>query len=124
MGAGQSDLYKGTYGDNAKNIPEELQTKIKLPVNDAQLKHILRNAEGHLPDTPENRRLLEELANDVKSHAGKDIRGNDWNIRDLEDGSQLWVTSKNGVIQNGGLNKPPKPWDEFTGLSQNIVKRR
>ena len=49
MGAGQSDLYKGTYGDNAKNIPEELQTRIKLPANDAQLKHILRNAEGHLP---------------------------------------------------------------------------
>lgn len=124
MGAGQSDLYKGTYGDNAKNIPEELQTRIKLPANDAQLKHILRNAEGHLPDTPENRRLLEELANDVDAHAGKDIHGNDWNIRDLEDGSQLWVTSKNGVIQNGGLNKPPKPWDVFTGLSQNIVKRR
>ena len=61
---------------------------------------------------------------DVDAHAGKDIHGNDWNIRDLEDGSQLWVTSKNGVIQNGGLNKPPKPWDEFTGLSQNIVKRR
>lgn len=124
MGAGQSDLYKGTYGDNAKNIPEELQTKIKLPANDAQLKHILRKAEGHLPDTPENRRLLEELANDVGAHAGKDIHGNDWNIRDLEDGSQMWVTSKNGVIQNGGLNKPPKSWDEFTGLSQNIVKRR
>ena len=33
MGAGQSDLYKGTYGDNAKNIPDELQTKIKLPDN-------------------------------------------------------------------------------------------
>ena len=23
MGASQSDLYKGTYGDNARNIPDE-----------------------------------------------------------------------------------------------------
>ena len=45
-------------------------------------------------------------------------------IISLEDGSQLWVTSKNGVIQNGGLNRPSKPWDEFTGLSQNVMKRR
>ena len=124
MGAGQSDLYKGTYGDNANNIPDELRTKIKLPSNDAQLKHIFRNKEGHLPDTFENRRLLEELANDEGAHAGKDIRGNDWNIKNLDDGSQLWVTSKNGVIQNGGLNRPAKPWDDFTGLSRNIMKRR
>ena len=25
MGAGQSDLYKGTYGDNPDNIPDELK---------------------------------------------------------------------------------------------------
>ena len=124
MGAGQSDLYKGTYGDNAKNIPDELQGKVKLPNNDAQLKHIFRKSEGHLEDTPENRKMLESLANDVNAHVGKDIRGNDWNIRELEDGSQLWVTSKDGVIQNGGMNRPPKPWDDFTGLSRNVMKRR
>ena len=124
MGAGQSDLYNGTYGDNTRNVPDELQTKVKLPNNDAQLKHIFRNEEGHLTDTPENRRLIEELANDIGTHAGKDIQGNDWNIRYLEDGSQLWVTSKDGMIQNGGLNRPPRPWNEFTGLCRNVVKRR
>ena len=122
MGAGQSDLYKGTYGDSIKNIPDELQVKIKLPPNDAQLKHIFRNKEGHFSDTPQNRKILEDLANDVTAHAGKDIRGNDWNIRELDDGSQLWVSNKNGVIQNGGINRPPKPWDEFTGLSRNVMK--
>ena len=40
MGADQSDLYKGTYGDNPNNIPDELKQKVKLPDNDAQLKHI------------------------------------------------------------------------------------
>ena len=45
MGAGQSDLYKGTYGDNPDNIPDELKGKVKLPENDAQLKHIFRDNE-------------------------------------------------------------------------------
>jgi len=123
MGAGQSDLYKGTYGDTVGNIPEELQTKIKLPSNDSQLKHIFRKANGHLPDTPENKKLLEELANDISAHVGKDVNGNDWNVRNLEDGSQLWVQSLNGIIQNGGINKPPRHWDELTGLNKNPMKR-
>ena len=55
MGAGQSDLYKGTYGDNPDNIPDEFKGSIKLPENDSQIKHIFEEREGHLPDTPENR---------------------------------------------------------------------
>ena len=47
MGAGQSDLYKGTYGDNPDNIPDELKGKINMPSNDAQLKHFMREEEGH-----------------------------------------------------------------------------
>lgn len=30
MGAGQSDLYKGTYGDNVKNIPDALKASCIL----------------------------------------------------------------------------------------------
>ena len=67
---------------------------------------------------------MEELANDLSAHAGKDIRGNDWNIRDLDDGSQIWVQSQNGIIQNGGINRPPRAWDEYTGLSRNIMESR
>ena len=63
MGAGQSDLYKGTYGDNPDNIPDEFR-------------------------------------------------------------SQTWVISRNGVIQNGGINNPPHPWDEMTGLSRNTFRGR
>jgi len=98
MGAGQSDLYKGTYGDNPDNIPDELKLKIVLPKDDAQLKHIFRIAKGHLSDTTENRKLLQKLANDRNCHIGKDSRGLDWHVRMNEDGSQVWVSSKNGVI--------------------------
>ena len=124
MGAGQSDLYKGTYGDNPDNIPDELKQKVKLPDNDAQLKHIFRDAEGHLPDSPENRKLLQELANDKSAHMGKDSRGLDWHVRMNADGSQTWVSSINGVIQNDGVNNPPHAWDASTGLSRNLFKGR
>lgn len=119
MGTGQSDLYQGTYGDNPENIPDELKSKIKLPTEESQLNHIFRDAEGHLQDTPENRQLLLEVANDKALHLGKDGRGNDWHGRILDDGSQVWVCSRNGVIQNGGINNPPRIWDDNTGLNNN-----
>ena len=119
MGAGQSDLYKGTYGDRPENIPDALKGKVRLPENDAQLKHIFRKSAGHLEDNPQNRQLLQDLANDVKHHVGKDMRGNDWHYKELDDGSQLWVSVRNGIIQEGGLNQPPRPWSERTGLNND-----
>lgn len=124
MGAGQSDLYKGTYGDNPDNIPDELKGRIELPQNDAQTKHIFRKQEGHLEDTSINRELLVNLANDEDCHIGKDCRGLDWHIKITDDGKQLWVASRNGVIQNGGINNPPLDWNSMTGLNQNPIKRR
>lgn len=124
MGAGQSDLYKGTYGDKKENIPEELQGRVKLPEGDAQLKHIFCNREGHLPDTPENRKLIEDLANNADCHIGKDARGNDWNIRLNEDGTQDWVRSMNNTINEGGRNITPRHWNPETGLYNNVIKRR
>lgn len=123
MGAGQSDLYKGTYGDKEENIPDYLKGKIKLPPNDSQLKHIFEERDGHLPDTPENRKLLEELANNRDRYRGKDKYGNDWNIRLNDDGMQDWVRSQHQVINEGGRNKEPRPWDDETGLFRNPTKR-
>lgn len=119
MGTGQSDLYKGTYGDTPENIPDALKGKIKFPDNDAQLKHIFRKARGHLEDTPENRKLLQDLANDARYHAGKYTHGNDWHFKTLEDGSQIWTSSRDGIIQEGGLNNPPRPWNDRTGLNND-----
>ena len=123
MGAGQSDLYKGTYGDKEENIPDCLKGKIKLPPNDSQLKHIFEERDGHLPDTPDNRKLLEELANNKERYRGKDKYGNDWNIRLNDDGTQDWVRSQHQVINEGGRNKEPRPWDDETGLFRNPTKR-
>ena len=120
MGAGQSDLYKGTYGDKIQNIPDVLKGKNNLPKDDSQLKHIFRKARGHLEDSSQNRQKILDLANDSNCFGGKDRRGLDWYYRILKDGSRLWVTTRNGIIQDGGLNNPPHMWNERTGLSYNI----
>ena len=123
MGAGQSDLYKGTYGDNPDNIPDELKEKVKMPPNDSQLKHFMRDEEGHLPDTPENRKMLVDLANDRQFHRGKDRYGNDWHVRNNPDGTQDWVRHQNQVINEGGRNSQVAPWDDETGLYKNVKRR-
>ena len=121
MGAGQSDLYDGTYGDNPDNIPDELKDKIKLPKNESQLKHIFRDEEGHLKDTPENRKMLLDLANDDNYHIGKDIdNGLDWHAKIDENGHQRWVSHYDGIIREGGINKIPRQFDPDTGLNFNV----
>lgn len=122
MGAGQSDLYKKTWGDNLDNIPDELKGKIKLPENNSQLKHIFRKAKGHLEDSPENRKLLVDLANDKRFHKGKDKYGNDWNIRNNADGTQDWVRSMKQTINEGGRNLHQIKWNHETGLYKNITE--
>ena len=119
MGAGQSDLYKGTYGDNSDNIPDALKGTVKLPEGDAQLKHIFGKRKGHLPDTKENRQMLMELANDMDFHKGRDKYGNDWHIRNNADGTQDWVRHMNQKINEGGRNESPLLWNNKTGLNRN-----
>ena len=66
---------------------------------------------------------MEELANNRDRYRGKDKYGNDWNIRLNDDGTQDWVRSQHQVINEGGRNKEPRPWDDETGLFRNPTKR-
>lgn len=124
MGTGQSDLYKGTYGDNPDNIPDELKDKVVLPNDDSVLKHIFRSKEGHIEDTPANRKMLIDLANDKYYHIGKDKWGNDWHARTNDDGTQDWVEHRNQRISDGGTNLSPKNWDDTTGLNYNPLRNK
>lgn len=101
---------KGYSGLKANN------TGKKLPDSDSKLKHIFRDAEGHLPDTSENRRLLQETTKNPQNYLGKDKYGNDWYAATRKDGSQVWVQSRNGEIWDGGLNKQAREWNVQTGL--------
>lgn len=115
MGTG---LHGGFGNTNGNNSPDE----VKLPQDPSQLDHIFGNREGHLPDTPGNRDALVNLANDNSNLWGKDKYGNNWNVKQTSDGGQLWVRHRNGVINEGGKNNPPRSWDGETGLNNNPFK--
>lgn len=93
-----------------------------LPSNESQLNHIFGDRPGHLPDTLDNRQLLVDVANDIGNYMGADEHGNQWFVRLESDESQIWVIVRDGIIQNGGRNKPPRTWDGSTGLSKNPYK--
>ena len=120
----ETNNFEKSFNDNSilpneKGMGSAAPPKNKLPSNDAQIKHILRKAEGHIEDTPENRALLESVANNSENYKGTDMHGNRWYSKTLPDGKQIWVYVKNGIIQNGGINNSPRPWDNDTGYNRN-----
>nr|WP_242628957.1 hemagglutinin repeat-containing protein [Xanthomonas oryzae] len=91
---------------------------VEFPSNDAQVKHIFRNKSGHLADSPESRKLLVGVAQDSSNKLGIDAFGTQWFAKNQVDGTQVWVTIRNGIIQNAGVNKVPRTFDARTGLSR------
>ena len=92
---------------------------IKLPEQEAQLEHIFGTRTGHIPRTPENMKLLADTANGAKNYRGTDGHGNIWHVKLGDDNSQVWVRSRDGIINEGGINAAPRPWDKETGLNDN-----
>lgn len=70
------------------------------------MSHIFRDDVGHLSNTPENQRTLVNLVNNPANSLGTDQFGNQWFAQTLPNGSQLWGSARNGVIQNGGEYSP------------------
>ena len=111
------------WADNTTGIPEsQPQGSCSFPTQEAQLRHIFRNRIGHIDDTPENRRKILGVAGNQSNYLGKDSRGNDWYAVILEDGRQMWVRTRNGVIDNAGINDVPRTWDPETGLYNNTKR--
>jgi hypothetical protein len=70
----------------------------------SQMGHIFRNSPGHLAeDTPENRALLVDT---VKEDYFRNVNefGNEIYTRLIEDGREVWVFVRDGIIRNGGIN--------------------
>lgn len=74
---------------------------------------------GHLLDTPENRALLESVANNPNNYLGTDSMNTQWYAQIQPDGSQIWARVWNGSIFNGGINEVPREWNPVTGLNNN-----
>jgi hypothetical protein len=98
-----------------QSLPADGQQHVTFPEKRAG--HIFRPEKGHLKDTPANRKLLVDLAEDAGARLGTDRFGNVWSARTNADGSQVWVETRNGEIINGGLNASPRTFNPQTGLS-------
>lgn len=96
-------------GESVKNI-----------ITDNKAKKIFGTREGHIVDTPQNRELLINIANDTNNILGNDKFGNTWSAKLLDTGEQVWTQTRNGQIINGGINKIPKKFNSETGLSSPI----
>ncbi|ASM35178.1 putative filamentous haemagglutinin, intein-containing protein [Campylobacter sputorum subsp. bubulus] len=103
----------GKTGKFNKNIEVNI-------ITDNKAKKIFGTREGHIIDTPQNRELLINVANDTKLVLGKDKFGNTWSAKLLDNGEQVWTQTRNGQIINGGINKTPKNFNSETGLSSPI----
>ena len=102
--------------------PKVEEAQVKLPEKDAQMKHIFREAEGHLADTSFNRNLIERVVNNPKNYVGKDSYGTDWYAQIQPDGSQVWARALHGFVTNAGLNNSARKFDPRTGLNKNPLK--
>ncbi|NJO18457.1 MAG: hypothetical protein HC877_22795 [Thioploca sp.] len=92
-------------------------------MDDKRKEHIFRKAEGHLEDTPSNRKMLEDVANNSENILMKgkpDKWGNTWFAETQPDGTQVWVQVRSGQIINGGVNQTPRSFNLETGLSSPI----
>jgi filamentous hemagglutinin len=86
-------------------------------IDSARAGHMFRDSEGHLADTPANRTLLEQVANDPGAVAGTDKYGTVWSSAIQPDGTQVWVGVRSGKVSYGGVNQIPKEFNSQTGFS-------
>ena len=80
-----------------------IQFFAKMPTKRAQIKHIMAERSGHLPNSTRNRKLLESISRDSKNYIGKDSNGNKVYSKIIK-GNEYWVHVRRGTIQNGGCN--------------------
>lgn len=88
-----------------------IQLFAKMPSDRSQILHIMRKAEGHLPNTHENQQLLIKLTEDRNNFVGYSIWGNEIYAKTVN-GIQYWAYVRDGIIQDGGANTG-KPYDFF-----------
>ena len=85
-------------------LPFKLNAQLfgKMPKQRAQIKHIMADRQGHLPNSSKNRKTLEKISRDSKNYIEKK-HGNTVYSK-IINGNEYWVHVRRGIIQNGGSN--------------------
>ena len=97
----------------------KLDTYLYGGFDETRTNHTFRDTEGHLgEDTLGNRWRLNQARYNENNYAGTDRAGNRNYIQDEADGTQTWVSVKNGKIVNGGVNKGGRPYEWDTTLQR------
>ena len=86
--------------------------------NDSQIKHIFGERDGHVPDSPANRDLILETCNNENNYVGTDRYGKRWYAQVMPDGRQVWVATRDGIIQDCGINDSARSFDSGEGFCQ------
>lgn len=94
----------------------------QFPKNASQIKHIFRNKNGHVDDTPENRSLFSQACNNENNYVGTDKYGKRWYAQILPDGRQVWVATRDGIIQDCGINDNVRFYDSEEGFCRGKSK--
>ncbi|MDR3363642.1 MAG: hypothetical protein LBS91_01645 [Clostridiales Family XIII bacterium] len=89
---------RGEWGHN---------NSVRFPKDDSQIKHIFRNDEGHIIDSQAIRMQLLETAKNEANYVGSNRFNCRWYAREIGQGKQLWISVRNGIVQNAGINEPP-----------------
>lgn len=97
-----------------------LQEEQACTITEKRASKIFGKREGHILDTPANRKLLEDVANDKNTTLGTDAYGNEWSASMQADGTQVWTQTRNGEVINGGVNLSPQSFNPTTGLSSSV----
>lgn len=96
----------------AANTPKTGSKRPTFPNKDSQIKHMFRKGAGHLPDTPENRNIIANVASNKDNYIGTDRNSNRWYASSSKNG-QYWVKVRNGIVVDCGLNNPPRPINQI-----------
>lgn len=100
-------------------------SRLEVEFLEDKLPHIFEEREGHLPDLPENRKLILEVASDPKNYfATSDKYGTTWCEKFLDDGSPVWVTLRAGKIRDAGINYKPIKWNSETGFCSLTIPKK
>jgi hypothetical protein len=82
-----------------------------------QANHIFSGRPQKFSDTPANRALITDLANNTYNYLGKDRFGKSW-YAETVGGRQHYAYTQNGVIKGAGYNIPPRNITLQQGLTQ------